>query len=106
MMPERLNLQAVIPAHAATRAGHVPGRDAVVGRRLPVAPNRLTVIPAQVGIQAGDLAALTATEVVQHDRSAHALRAWVPAFAGMTVKWFSGTGVPMRYGPGSRLAPG
>jgi hypothetical protein len=33
-------------------------------------------------------------EVVRRHRSAHSLRAWIPAFAGMTVVWFAVDGVP------------
>jgi len=55
-------------------------------------------------------------EVVRRHRSAHWLRAWIPAFAGMTVVWFTKecpdftawipAGVPELYRPGSRLSPG
>jgi len=29
-----------------------------------------------------------------------------PAFAGMTMVWFTSVGMPARHGPGSRLSPG
>jgi len=31
--------------------------------------------------------------------SARELRAWIPAFAGMTVTWFAGYGASARFGP-------
>ena len=37
---------------------------------------------------------------------ARAPRAWFPAFAGMTVEGFTAMREPVRYGPGSRLSPG
>ena len=46
-------------------------------------------------------------EVGHRMRSVRALRAWIPAFAGMTVKkWFSDEDVAARYEHGSGPAAG
>jgi len=46
------------------------------------------------------------SEVGRRHESAPRLRAWIPAFAGMTERLFTRRGVPGRCGPGSRLPPG
>ena len=42
-------------------------------------------------------------DLVYREESGRALRAWVPAFAGMTVTWFTAKKVPAPYRPGSWL---